>query len=151
MTKTPAKSLYNQDFALWVIDTVTQLKKRNFHEVDWENLIEEVEFLVRRERRELESRLVTLFEHILKRRYVPLVDCYRGWENTIKRTQKDLKKLLKDSPSLRNYFLEILTECYADAVDNLINEYDVNFPNVCPFSEDEDIDILLNHQSWENI
>lgn len=85
MTKTSAKSLYNQDFPLWVMDTVTQLKKRNFHEVDRENLIEEVEFLVKRERRELESCLITLFQHILKRRYVPLCDCYRGWENTIKR------------------------------------------------------------------
>ena len=149
MTQIPVKSLYNQDFALWVMDTVNQLKQRNFHDVDWENLIEEVEFLVRRERRELESRLTTLFEYILKRRYVPLVEDYQKCENTIKRTQKDLKKLLQDSPSLRNYCLEILAECYTDAVDNLSNEYDINFPNVCPFPED--IDILLNHQMWEHI
>lgn len=62
---------------------------------------------------------------------------------------EDGKILLKDCPRLRNYFLEILTQCYADAVDNLIDEYDVNFLNVCPSSED--IDILLNHHSWENI
>ncbi|MFM6156517.1 MAG: DUF29 domain-containing protein [Cuspidothrix sp.] len=147
MTQTPVKSLYNQDFALWLENTVQQLKQRNFHHIDWENLIEEVESLGGRERRDLENRLTTLFEHALKRCYVPLSDCYRGWENTIKRTQKDLKKLLRDSPSLENYFLAMLSECYTDAVDNLIDEYDVSFPNVCPFPQD--VEILLSHKFWD--
>ncbi|WP_016952628.1 DUF29 domain-containing protein [Anabaena sp. PCC 7108] len=149
MKQTPAETLYNQDFVLWVEDTVKQLKEGNFRDIDWENLIEEVESLGGRDKRELEGRLTTLFEHALKRRFVPLLDCYRGWENTIKRTQKDLKKLLRDSPSLQNYLLKMLVECYADALDNLINEYDVDFPDVCPFSQD--LDVLLNDKFWEKV
>jgi hypothetical protein len=56
--------------------------------------------------------------------------------------------LLRDSPSLQNYFLEIFSECYLDGVDNLINEYDVNFPDICPFPEN--LEILLNNKFWKN-
>jgi hypothetical protein len=103
--------------------------------------------LGRQDKRELESRLITLFEHAIKRRYVPLSDCYRGWENTLKRTQKELKKNLRDSPSLKNYFLEILNDCYQDAVDNLQDDYDINFPENSPFSEK--IETLLNEKFWQ--
>lgn len=68
--------LYDQDFALWIETTVNQLKSKNFTELDLENLINEVESLGRQDKRELENRLITLFEHAIKRRYVPLPDCY---------------------------------------------------------------------------
>ena len=139
--------LYDQDFALWIETTVNQLKSKNFTELDLENLINEVESLGRQDKRELESRLITLFEHAIKRRYVPLSDCYRGWENTLKRTQKELKKNLRDSPSLKNYFLEILNDCYQDAVDNLQDDYDINFPEHLPFPET--IETLLNEKFWQ--
>jgi hypothetical protein len=139
--------LYDQDFALWIETTVNQLKSKNFTELDLENLINEVESLGRQDKRELESRLITLFEHAIKRRYVPLSDCYRGWENTLKRTQKELKKNLRDSPSLKNYFLAILNDCYQDAVDNLQDDYDINFPEHLPFPET--IEVLLNEKFWQ--
>ena len=139
--------LYDQDFALWIETTVNQLKSKNFTELDLENLINEVESLGRQDKRELESRLITLFEHAIKRRYVPMTDCYRGWENTLKRTQKELKKNLRDSPSLKNYFLEILNDCYQDAVDNLQDDYDINFPENSPFPET--IEVLLNEKFWQ--
>lgn len=139
--------LYDQDFALWVENTVSQLKSKNFTELDLENLISEVESLGRQDKRELENRLITLFEHAIKRRYVPLPDCYRGWENTLKRTQKELKKNLRDSPSLKNYFLAIINDCYQDAVDNLQDDYDLSFPESLPFPET--IEILLNEKFWQ--
>ncbi|MEB3119856.1 MAG: DUF29 domain-containing protein [Snowella sp.] len=70
--------LYEQDFALWIEKTVSQLKAGDFAEIDLENLIEEVESLGRQDKRELENRLKTLLEHALKRRYVLMPDCYRG-------------------------------------------------------------------------
>lgn len=140
------KTLYDSDFALWVEEMTKHLKARNTDNLDWENLIEEIESLGKRDKRELENRLTTLWEHALKRRYVPLADCYRGWENTIKRTQKEIKKILRDSPSLKSYLLEIEVECYQDAVDNLIDEYEVVFPETSPFPSN--IEALLNDQFW---
>ena len=146
MTQTTTKTLYDKDFALWVEETVSQLKAKEFNQVDWENLIEEVESLGKRDKRELKNRLITLFEHILKRNYVPLPDCYRGWEVTIKRTQSKLRDIIADSPSLRNLLLEIYCDCYHEALENMRIEYDADFPAVHPFSDD--VDSLLTEEFW---
>ena len=143
---TSSNQTYDQDFALWVEENIALLKAKNYDAVDWENLIEEVEGLTRSYKRELENRLITLFEHALKRRYVSLPDCYRGWEVTLKRTQYKLKQILRDSPSLRNYFVSLIEECYQDALKNMRVEYDAIFPDRLPFSEN--IDQLLTEEFW---
>ena len=76
---------------MWIEKTVKQLKSGDLSQVDLENLIEEVESLGRRDKRELKNRLITLFEQALKRRYLSFFDCYRGWEVKIKRRQYKLK------------------------------------------------------------
>lgn len=147
MTLAKVKNLYDRDFALWIEKTVKQLKSGDLSQVDLENLIEEVESLGRRDKRELKNRLITLFEQALKRRYLPLPECYRGWELTIKRCQSELKDILQDSPSLCSFLIDIYVDCYQEAVENMRIEYDAIFPDVCPFSED--IDGLLNHKFWQ--
>jgi len=127
------KILYEQDFVIWIENTVEKLKAGNFSELDLEHLIDEVESLGKRDKRELKNRLITLFEHLLKRHYVPMPDCYRGWEVTIRRTQSKLKDLLADSPSLGNLLEEIYLDCYQEAVANMCIEYDAEFPNKYPF------------------
>jgi hypothetical protein len=67
---------------------------------------------------------------------------------TVKRSQSKLKDILKDSPSLRNFLIDLCDECYQEAVENMRIEYDASFPDVCPFSKD--IDVLLNHKFWES-
>ncbi|NCR00350.1 MAG: DUF29 domain-containing protein [Microcystis aeruginosa L211-101] len=148
MTLAKVKNLYDQDFALWIEATVKQLKSGDLSQVDLENLIEEVESLGRRDKRELKNRLITLFEHGLKRRYLHFYNCYIGWEVTIKRCQSKLKDILKDSPSLCSFLTDIYDDCYQEAVENMRIEYDASFPDVCPFSKD--IDGLLNHKFWES-
>ncbi|HHP7230078.1 MAG TPA: DUF29 domain-containing protein [Xenococcaceae cyanobacterium] len=139
-----SKTLYDSDFALWVEATVSNLKAKELNKIDWENLIEEVESLGKRDKRELKSRLITLFEHLLKRKYVPLPDCYRGWEVTIKRTQSRLKDLLADSPSLRGFLVDVYFACYQEAWENMRIEYDADFPEICPFTQD--VDVLLTEK-----
>jgi hypothetical protein len=147
MTQITSKTLYDSDFALWIEDTVNKLKAKDIKDLDWENLIEEVESLGKRDKRELQNRLITLFEHLLKRQYVPLPDCYRGWEVTIKRTQSKLNKILADSPSLHRFLETIYLDCYQEALENMQIEYNVNFPDVYPFSQD--VDVLLTEKSWK--
>lgn len=147
MNHSITQTLYEQDFSLWVKDTVEKLKAKNTENLDWEHLIEEIEGLTRSDRREIKHRLITLFEHALKRRYVPLNECYRGWELTIKRTQSKLKDILEDSPSLRSYLLEIIPNCYQEALENVRIEYDSFFPDEYIFSEK--INLLLTQKIWE--
>ena len=147
MNQSITQTLYEQDFSLWVKDTVQKLKAKNTENLDWEHLIEEIEGFTRSDRREIKPLLITLFEHALKRRYVPLNECYRGWELTIKRTQSKLQDILEDSPSLRSYLLEIMPNCYQEALENVRIEYDSFFPDEYVFSEK--INLLLTQKVWE--
>ncbi len=115
--QTTAKKLYDTDYNLWVMETVDQLKNKNFDAIDLENLIEEVSDLSRRDKRKLESLLRRLFEHLLKLKY---------WESQITRNQghgqgeirtfrKQINNELKTSPSLNHHLLEIFDKCYQDA------------------------------------
>ncbi|NCR00351.1 MAG: DUF29 domain-containing protein [Microcystis aeruginosa L211-101] len=149
MTLAKVKNLYDQDFALWIEATVKQLKSGDLSQVDLENLIEEVESLGKSQRKAVDNFLTRLLEHLLKRCYVVLPDCYRGWEIEIRNFRKELKKEFKYSPSLKRFMIEILEECYREALEAVKEDYpDSNFPDVCPFAED--IDGLLNHKFWED-
>ncbi|MCZ8224184.1 MAG: DUF29 domain-containing protein [Microcystis sp. LE19-84.1B] len=149
MTLAKVKNLYDQDFALWIEKTVKQLKSGDLSQVDLENLIEEVESLGKSQPKAVDNFLTRLLEHLLKRCYVVLPDCYRGWEIEIRNFRKKLKKEFKYSPSLKRFMIEILEECYREALEAVKEDYpDSNFPDVCPFPND--IDGLLNHKFWQD-
>ena len=151
MTLIKTKTLYDRDFALWIDETTKKLKSGDFSQVDLENLIEEVEALGKRDRKTLKSHLRTLFEHALKRAYVVnFPECYRGWEVTINRTLSDIEDILDDSPSLRNFVKDNYLKCYKKAMENVQIEYDVDFPEVFPFSDDMD-KLLDDRLFWKNI
>ncbi len=148
MSVAKVETLYDRDFALWIDETVKQLKSGNFSEIDLANLIDEVESLGISQRRAVHSFLDRLLEHLLKRCYVRLPDCYRGWEIEIRNFRRGLKKEFKYSPSLKRFMLEILTESYQDALEAMREDYpDVTFPDICPFPND--VDELLNSKFWE--
>jgi hypothetical protein len=141
-------TLYEQDFVAWCEDTAAKLKRRDIDNLDFDNLIEEVESLGRSERRELRNRLRVLLSHILKRMYVNSPENFAGWEVTIVEQRKQLKGLLKDSPSLKPYLAEVLAEVYADALDVVAPEYQqTEFPDTWEF--DRETDILLSKKYWE--
>ena len=149
MTLAKVKTLYDQDFALWIEKTVKQLKSGDLSQVDLENLIEEVESLGKSQRKAVDNFLTRLLEHLLKRCYVVLPDCYRGWEIEIRNFRKELKKEFKYSPSLKRFMIEILEECYREALEAVKEDYpDSDFPDVCPFAED--VDSLLKHNFWQD-
>ncbi len=142
-------TLYEQDFVAWCEDTVAKLRKRDLDYLDFDNLIEEVESLGKSDRRELRNRLMVLFAHILKRMYVNSPENFNGWEVTIVEQRKQLKGLLKDSPSLKPYLTEILAEVYADALDIVAPEYkQTPFPETWQF--DGQADVLLSKKYWED-
>ena len=149
MTRTPiAVSLYEQDYLLWIEDIVHKLRSRDIEGLDIDNLIEEIEDLGRSDKRELENRLAELLEHILKRNYVHIPDCYRGWVESIIKQRIGIRKLLKNSPSLKPYFSQVFDEAYADALKIVRNGYPhVEFPDMWPFSCD--IEAMLNVDFWE--
>lgn len=110
------ETLYEKDYNLWVLETIKKLENQDFNTVDWDNLLEELSDLSRREKRKLESLLMRLVEHLLKLKYWENeIENNRGhWEAEILNFRKQIKKELKASPSLKAYLLEIWEECYQD-------------------------------------
>jgi hypothetical protein len=153
MSKTSVKSvknLYEQDFSLWIEDTINKLKTRDHDNLDWENLIEEVESLGKSQRKAVRSFLVRLLEHLLKRCYVPMSDCYRGWEIEIRNFRQRLQIELEDSPSLKTFLREIFVKSYEMALENVKDSYpDVYFSSLCPFPND--VDAILTNKFWEEL
>jgi Domain of unknown function DUF29 len=140
-------SLYNRDLNLWIEEEIEHLKAREFDSLDVDHLIEELEGLAGRDRRELESRLSEIIEHVLKRCYVTIPECYRGWVESVIKQRKSLKRLLKQSPSLKPYFSEVFDEVYQDTLEVVRQGYpQYQFPDTWPFSRD--IDPILTDEFW---
>ncbi|MBE9209004.1 DUF29 domain-containing protein [Nostoc sp. LEGE 06077] len=134
--------LYNQDFYLWIETTTKQLKEGRFSDVDLENLIEEIESMGRSEKHALESNLVVLLMHLLKYKYQPEKRS-NSWKGTIREHRRRLTRTFKDSPSLKPYFQEVLTDCYQDARKQASDETGLfvdTFPIESPFTTDECLD-----------
>ncbi len=95
------KKLYDTDYNLWILETVKNLENRNLDCLDWENLIEEVLDLSRRDKRKIESLLMRLIEHLLILQYWEVErEKNRGhWQREITNFRKQIKRILKDSPS----------------------------------------------------
>ena len=154
MTQTIARkiSLYDQDLNLWLETVIAQLKGGDLQDLDVENLIEELEGLAGRDKRELKNRLATLLEHLLKRCYVKSEYDYAGWENTIYRTRFEILNILEQSPSLKNYINqpEVFQSAFEFSLRMLRKNKDytnTNFPNSWQFSET--IEDILNIDFWE--
>lgn len=148
----PKTSLYECDLNLWLETTIAQLKSGKLHDLDVENLVEELEGLAGRDRRELKSRLTALLEHLLKRCYVKSEYDYAGWQTTIARTRIEIENILEQSPSLRNYINspELFQNAFRNSLRIVREESgykSANFPDLWEF--DYDVDSLLTINFWE--
>lgn len=151
-TTTLGKSLYERDLNLWLEIAIAQLKSGKFHDLDVENLIEELEGLAGRDRRELKNRLTTLLEHLLKRCYVKSEYDYAGWQTTIARTRIEIENILEQSPSLENYISspELFQSAFKNSLRIVRSDSgykSVKFPDSWQF--DRNIGSLLNIDFWE--
>jgi hypothetical protein len=145
----PSKtSLYDQDLHLWLETAIAQLKAGDLNDLDIENLIEELDGLAGRDRRELKNRLRVLLEHLLKRLYIDMPQEFNGWQRTIREQRRQIELILEQSPSLRNIWIEYFDDQWRSAIKDVRAEYQkTTFPDVWQFSRD--IDSLLNIDFWE--
>ncbi len=148
MTQAMVKqTLYDNDLSLWLETVILQLRSGDLQNIDIENLIEELEGLAGRDRREIISRLKTLLEHILKRCYVDMPNEFRGWEVTIRTQRFELEQILDQSPSLKRHLIESIDKCFNAALKDVWSEYSqYTFPKMWQFSRD--IDSILNQEFW---
>lgn len=133
--KSDRSTLYNTDYLQWIKTTVEKLYNRDYANVDWDNLIEEIEDMERSEQRNLESNLIVLLLHLLKWQYQP--ERRSGsWESSMIEHRRRIKKALQESPSLQPYLESIFSESYIEAVKQAKAETGLpleTFPIECPY------------------
>ena len=131
--------LYEADFAQWAQQQADLCRQGRFNELDVEHLLEELESMGARERRELVNRLAILLAHLIKWRYQP---DRRGnsWRYTIKIQRLDVATLLQQNPSLRPRLNEFMATAYQRAILLAASETGLDeesFPDRCPFSAEQ--------------
>jgi hypothetical protein len=136
------QSLYEADYLKWIETTIEMLRVRDYSNIDWENLIEEIEDMGRSERKSLKSNLIVVLTHLLKWQYQP---GFRSgsWKGSIIEHRRRIREAMKDSPSLKPYLQEVFAECYLDAVELASAETELpaeRFPGECPYTSAEVLD-----------
>nr|ADN13442.1 protein of unknown function DUF29 [Gloeothece verrucosa PCC 7822] len=130
------KTLYEQDYYLWLDTTAQLLKEGRFYDLDIDNLLEEIISLKIEERQAISQHLRAVLRHLLKYKYVPeerTNDC----RLIIFQHQDELAEYLADSPSLKSFFIEVFDECYdtAKRLATIETELPIEtFPTESPFT-----------------
>lgn len=140
------QSLYDKDFYAWTQQQAQAL--RDGAALDVENLIEEIESMGRREKRELVSRLELLLMHLLKWKYQPHKQS-RSWKLTIIEQSRQMLRHLNENPSLKHHLSSLLEKAYQEARIRAEIETGMtreNFPVSCPWVWEQitDIQFLSN-------
>jgi hypothetical protein len=133
------QSSYENDFYGWVQTTVKQLRERDLTNLDWDNLIEEVESLGKQEKRELVNRLIVLLTYLLKWEYQSEKRS-KSWFATIKIQRIEIAKHIKNNPSLKPYITDAIVDAYEIAILEAVKETELSsrtFPSCCPYSWEE--------------
>lgn len=132
---TNLKQLYETDDNLWLEETIELLKQKQFHQLDLENLIEELISLGKRDLAKAKSLLRQIIIHILLLQYwqVEYERNYRHWIGKIKTFRYDLDNHL--TTNLINKLQDDLENIYLSAVDFVKIKTDLTiFREKCPYT-----------------
>ncbi|MBW4615723.1 MAG: DUF29 domain-containing protein [Desmonostoc vinosum HA7617-LM4] len=136
---------HTADFNLWIQKTAQLLREHRWQEIDWENLIEEVEGLGKSERRAIVSQLTRLLLHLLKWQYQPQRRS-DSWLDSITDARTQIELAIQDSPSLKSYPTEQVKESYQRARRQAAKQTGILisvFPEECPYL----LELVLN-EDW---
>ena len=123
-----SSTAYETDYNQWLKETVKHLQERNFEQVDWDNLIEEIESMGKSDRRALMSLLTRLIEHLLKLAYWQEEKKRSGnhWAAAIVNFRAQIQQRLEDSPSLRPELAVMYDKVYPVAIKSVSQLFSLN-------------------------
>jgi hypothetical protein len=132
-------SLYDLDYVAWLEEQAAHLRVGQLAAVDTENVAEELEGLMRSQRQQLENRLEVLILHLLKWDHQPAQRANR-WRAGVAEQRSRIRRLLRDSPSLKRTLEEAAREVYPEAVEQAAIETQLSetaFPTTLPYSVEQ--------------
>lgn len=131
--------LYHRDFHAWTLQAAELIRQRKFDQLNIDDLAEELDSMGKKERNEIENRLVILLAHLLQWQFQP---AYRSasWRGSITEQRKQIQRQLRFNPSVKPHIPEAITAAYWDAVDLAARETMLDakiFPPVCPYTREQ--------------
>jgi hypothetical protein len=109
-------SLYDLDYVAWLEEQAAHLRAGRLSALDVENVAEVLESLMKGQRQQLENRLEVLILHLLKWDHQPEQRSNR-WRASVAEQRGRIRRLLRDSPSLKGSMEEAAREVYPEAVE----------------------------------
>ena len=147
------KKLDEQDIELWRNNTIQHIRAKQFSEVDWENLVAELEGMSKSDRQALTSNLIILIAHLLKLQVqFDAPDSMKGsWYESVNEHRFRVKDDLQEKPSLKSYLTQALTKAYPKARSLAIKDgqnarwgvrqpSQQEYPFDCPFTLEQILD-----------
>lgn len=130
---------YEVDPHAWATEQAELIRLGRFDELDIENLVDEVQDVARRERRELVSRLSLVYQHLLKWDHQPDRRS-ASWARTIVEQRRQVDELLDEARSLRSHLPALTETAFRQGRVAALNEADLptaTIPDINPYSWDE--------------
>ena len=137
-------ALYERDETAWVEVMAGLAREGRAEDLDLEHLAEYLSDMARRDRREVESRLVVLLAHLLKWTYQPDRRS-RSWRATVVEQRQELNRLAGRGV-LRNHAEDVLAGLYPEAVERAVAETGLSadlFPSDCPYTLEQLLAVVL--------
>ena len=132
-------TLYDEDVIAWAEQQAALLRAGQWQQLDIDNIAGEIEDVGKSEKRALCHRMAVLVEHLIKCRYQPEL-CGSSWLRTIREQRAQVRKLLRQSPSLRKLITDpdFAEEVWRDAVILAVREASLDdLPELSPWTLDE--------------
>lgn len=149
--------LYRIDYHKWLGQQRELLARRQFEQLDIENLLEAMEYEMGNPAETLESYLSVLVLHLLKYDYQirilkdPWIEdrVAHLWKVSVINARSKVKKQISKHPHLQSITGESLAEAYLDAKKDAVKEMNVHarseaqrlnnnsFPKECPWTFDQ--------------
>ena len=133
---------YEEDLVAWMENQIGLLRAHKFEQLDLENLLEELEGMVRHERRGLSSRVELVLLHLLKHQYQPSRRS-RSWLLTLNEQRNQIEDRIEDSPSLRRELKGYMDSRYPRVAKRASLQTRLplsTFPAACPYTVDQLLD-----------
>ena len=131
-------ALYEADETAWLEATAELVRAGRLEEADSHTLAEYLTDMAKRDRREVESRLIVLLAHVLKWTHQP-DQRSRGWRATVIEQRQELAGLVGRGVLLQ-HAEAVLHEAYRKAVERAAAETGLSntaFPETCPYTLDQ--------------
>ncbi|TAE61648.1 MAG: DUF29 domain-containing protein [Nostocales cyanobacterium] len=135
------QQLYENDYLAWLENNIKLLKLRQVADIDYENLITELEELAKNEKRRVRSLLEQIIRHFLLYQYWDLEKSRNAhhWAAEIISFRNQINEDL--TTNLRNHLDDNLSMIYSNALDYVKTKSQlINLPESCPYTLDQILD-----------